>query len=253
MGRLSGKVALITGANSGIGERTAELFAQEGADVVLVARRLEKLKQVEETCKAQGVRAISVSADVSDQADCKRAVQEAIDAFGRVDILVNNAGIGDNHSPITRCDGDYFDHILKVDLYSVFYMMKEALVHMEAAGSGSIVNVSSIGGTAYCAGVSYSTAKTGVISMSKNVAIQHVGTGIRVNVVAPGPTQTPLMNEENRASLDEAFAEITCRHLDITAPMATAEDQAQAILFFASDASKCCNGQVLVVDSGCTL
>ena len=155
---------------------------------MLVARRLDKLKEVEAECAAQGVKVISVSADVSIYDDCKKVVKAAIDTFGRIDVLVNNAGIADKHRPITRCDAEWWDHVIKVDQYSVYYMMKEALVYMEQAHSGSIINISSIGGTGFNAGISYSAAKTAVISMSKNVGIQFAGTGIRCNVVAPGPT-----------------------------------------------------------------
>ena len=253
MNRLQGKTAIITGSNSGIGKRTAEIFAQEGADLVLVARRMDKLKEVEAYCKAQGCRVISVSADVSVEADCRRVCEEAAKTFGRVDVLVNNAGIADKHRPVTRCDGDWWDHIIKVDQYSVFYMMRGVLPIMEAAGQGSIVNISSIGGTSYNAGISYTAAKTAVIGMSKNVAIQYAGRGIRVNVVAPGPTPTSLNTPDQVATFDQEFAEQCARHFDDSVPEVTAEDQARAILFFASDDSKGCNGQVLVVDNGRTI
>ena len=253
MDRLKGKVSIVTGANSGIGKRTAELFAEEGSDLVLVARRLDKLKEVEDYCVSLGVKAICVSADVSKSEDCKRVVRDAIAAFGRIDVLVNNAGIADKHRPVTRCDEDCWDHVIKVDQYSVYYMMKEVLVHMEAAGSGSIINISSIGGTSYGAGISYTAAKTAVIGMSKNVAIQFAGTGIRVNVVAPGPTPTSLNTPEQVATFDSEFAAQCARHFDDTVPEVTTDDQARAILFFASDDSKGCNGQVIIVDNGRTI
>lgn len=253
MKRLEGKVAIVTGANSGIGKATAELFAREGADLVLAARRLDKLQEVEAYAASQGVRAISVATDVSKPEDCHRLVEAAVEAFGRIDVLVNNAGIADKHRPITRCDADWWDHVIKVDQYSVYYMMKEALVYMEQAGSGSIINISSIGGTGYCAGISYSAAKTAVISMSKNVGIQFAGTGIRCNVVAPGPTPTALNTPEAIATFDGEFAAQCARHFDDTVPEVTVDDQANAILFFASDESKGCNGQVLIVDNGRTI
>ncbi len=253
MERLQGKVAVVTGANSGIGKRTAELFAEEGADVVLVARRLDKLREVEAYCTSLGRRAVSVSADVSLEADCQRVCEEAVRAFGRIDILVNNAGVADKHRPITRCDADWWEHIIRVDQFSVFYMMRAALPYMEAAGAGSIVNISSIGGTAYNSGIAYTAAKTAVIGMSKNVAIQFAGTGIRVNVVAPGPTPTALNTPEQLATFDQEFASQCARHFDDTVPEVTTEDQARAILFFASDNAKGCNGQVLVVDNGRTI
>ena len=253
MNRLNGKVAVITGANSGIGKRTAELFAEEGADLVLVARRMEKLREVQQYCEGLGRKAVSVSADVSLYPDCQRVCQTAADVFGRIDILVNNAGIADKHRPITRCDADWWAHIIQVDQSSVFYMMKEALKYMEPAGSGSIVNISSIGGTAFNSGIAYTTAKAAVIGMSKNAAIQFAGRGIRVNVVAPGPTPTSFNTPEQLATFDREFAEICGRHFDDTVPETTADDQARTILFFASDDSRGCNGQVIVVDNGRTI
>ena len=253
MNRLNGKFAVITGANSGIGKRTAELFAEEGADLILVARRMEKLREVQQYCEGLGRKAVSVSADVSLYPDCRRVCQTAADVFGRIDILVNNAGIADKHRPITRCDADWWAHIIQVDQSSVFYMMKEALKYMEPAGSGSIVNISSIGGTAFNSGVAYTTAKAAVIGMSKNAAIQFAGRGIRVNVVAPGPTPTSFNTPEQLATFDREFAEICGRHFDDTVPETTADDQARTILFFASDDSRGCNGQVIVVDNGRTI
>lgn len=253
MNRLDGKVAIITGANSGIGKRTAEIFAQEGADLVLVARRMDKLKEVEAYCRALGRDVLSVSADVSVQEDCQRVCQMAVEHFGRIQILVNNAGIVDKHRPITRCDADWWEHIIRVDQNSVFYMMQESLKYMVPAGEGSIVNVSSIGGTSYNSGFAYTAAKTAVIGMSKNVAIQFAGQGIRVNVVAPGPTPTALNTPDQIATFDLDFAGQCARHFDDTVPEATVDDQAKTILFFASDDSSGCNGQVMVVDNGRTI
>ena len=253
MDRLKGKVSIVTGANSGIGKRTAEIFADEGSDLVLVARRLDKRTEVEAECAAKGVKVISVSADVSIYEDCQKVVKEAIDAFGKIDVLVNNAGIADKHRPITRIENDWWDHVIQVDQYSVYYMMKEVLPYMEKAHSGSIVNISSIGGVGCNAGISYSAAKAAVIAMTKNVAIQFAGTGIRCNSVAPGPTPTELNTPEAVATFDLEFAAQCNRHFDATVPEVSADDQAYAILFFASDESKAVNGQVMIVDTGCTI
>ncbi len=250
---LKNKVAIVTGANSGIGKRTAELFAEEGAKVVMCARRLEKLKAVEKAIRDAGGEAISVKADVSREEDCVQLVQAAITAYGKIDILVNNAGIVDKHRPITRCDSDWWHHIIAVDLDSVYYMSREVLKYMEAAKSGSIINVSSIGGVFGSSGVSYSSAKAGVIGMTKNIAIQFAGEGIRCNAVCPGPTPTELNTPEAIATFDGEFADKCNRHMDMSCGEASVEDQADAIYFFASDLSKSITGQYLVVDNGCTL
>ena len=253
MKRLEGKVALITGANSGIGRATAELFAREGADLVLAARRLDKLKEVEAYAVAQGVRAISVPADVSRPEDCLRLAEAAVEAFGRVDVLVNNAGIDDKNKSITNCDQELWDRVIATDQNSVYYMMKAVLPHMEKAGRGSIVNVSSIGATRSNAGISYTAAKTAVLGMTRNVAIQFAGTGIRCNAVCPGPTETPIFSPENHAAFDREFARVCARHFDGSLPRTQPEDQANAILFFAGDESRAVNGQALVVDYGGTI
>lgn len=252
MDRLTGKIAIITGANSGIGRATAELFAQEGAAVVLAARRLEKLKEVEEAITAAGGKALSVQGDVSVHADCERIAKAAADAFGKIDILVNNAGMADKHIPITRCGDEWWDEIIRVDQTSLFYMSKEALRYMEPAGSGSIVNISSIGGTRGNSGVAYSSAKAAVIGMTKNIAIQFAPMGIRCNAVCPGPTPTPLNTPDKLAQFDP-FAGQCAKHMNLDLPEAQAIDQAYAILYFASDESRAVTGQILTVDHGTTI
>ena len=250
---LENKIAIITGANSGIGKKTAEIFAGQGATVVLAARRMEKLEEVECEIRKNGGEAYSVQADVSSQEDCERIVEETIKQCGRVDILVNNAGMADKHRPITRCDADWWHEICRVNQDSVFYMMKAVLKYMEPQGSGSIINISSIGGVRANSGIAYSATKTAVNAMTQNVALQFVGKGIRVNSVCPGPTPTPLNTPEQLATFDSEFAGLCGEHMYLKAPEATVEDQANAILYFASDLSKAVTGQILVVDHGCTL
>lgn len=253
MGLLENKVCIVTGANSGIGKKTAEIFAREGAILVLAARRLEKLQEVEKSLKAQGAQAISVQADVSVQADCIRVVEKTVEVFGKVDVLVNNAGMADKHRPITRCEADWWRQVIEVNQDSVYYMTKAALPYMEQAHYGSIVNVSSIGGVTAGSGVAYSASKAAVIAIAKNVAIQYAGTGIRCNCVCPGPTPTELNTPEQIATFDHEFAALCAEHMYMKLPEADVEDQANAILYFASDVSKAVTGQSLVVDYGCIL
>jgi len=252
MGRLDNKIAIVTGGNSGIGLATAALFCKEGAKVVISGRREAENKKAVEEISSRGSDIMAVRTDLSRMEDCKKLVDETIKKYGRIDILVNNAGIADKHMPITKCTEEWYDEVCKIDQYAVYYMSKYALVHMEKVGQGSIVNVSSIGSQGV-AGISYSAAKAAVNAMTKNIAIQFAPTAIRCNAVAPGPTPTPLNTPEAMKGFDMEFAGVTARHLDLTVPTAQAEDQAEAILFFACDESKAITGQILYVDHGTSL
>jgi len=252
MGRLDNKVAIITGGNSGIGLATAILFCREGARVVISARREADNKRVVDEITAWGGEIIAVQGDVSKKEDCKMIIDETIKKYGRIDILVNNAGIVDKHMPIHLCTEEWYDQICKIDQYSVYYMCKYALPHMEKAGKGSIVNISSIGSRGV-GGISYSAAKAAVNSMTRNIALQYSPTEIRCNAVAPGPTPTPLNSPEALKYFNLEFAAACARHIDLSVPETQPEDQAEAILFFASDASKAITGQILYVDHGTTL
>ncbi len=252
MGRLENKVAIVTGGNSGIGRATAALFCKEGANVVIVSRREAENQKTVEEIASQGGEIMAIQADLKKMEDCRKVIDETIKKYGRIDVLVNNAGIADKHMPITRCTEEWYDEVCKIDQYAVYYMSKYALEHMEKAGQGSIVNVSSIGSQGV-AGISYSAAKAAVNAMTKNIAIQFAATAIRCNAVAPGPTPTALNAPEAMQGFDMEFAGATARHLDLTVPEAQAEDQAEAILFFASDVSKAVTGQILYVDHGTSL
>lgn len=253
MERLKGKIAIVTGSSSGIGKTTAEIFAREGASVVLAARRGELLREVEEGIKAAGGNAISVVADLRIRADCDRVVEEAIAAFGRIDILVNNAGIGDKHRPITRIEDDWWDEVISINQSAIFYITRAALKYMEPTGKGSIINISSIGGVHGSAGIAYSASKSALLGMTKNIAIQFAGKGIRCNCVCPGPTPTPLNTPEQVATFDLEFADRCGEFFNTSIPEVTTEDQANACLYFASDDSKGVTGQILIVDNGATI
>lgn len=251
--RLKNRVAIITGASSGIGERTAELFVSEGAAVVIVARRKAKLDALAKKLRQQGGVVSVVAADITKQAACDDVVMQTIKQFGQVDILVNNAGIADKHMPINKCSTEWWNEVLLIDQTAVFYLTKAALQYMVEAKRGSIVNISSIGGVFGSAGIAYSAAKSAVIGMTKNIAIQFAGQGIRCNCVCPGPTPTELNLPEKLATFDMDFAQQCAKHMNMSLPETTVDDQAQAILFFASEEAKGVTGQILVVDNGITL
>jgi len=253
MNRLDGKVAVITGANSGIGEVTAELFSREGASVVLVARRKEKLVEVEARIKAAGGQALSVPGDVTSVEDCRNVFKQTMDTFGKVDILVNNAGIVDNHTQTLKCTDELWDRVIAINLTGTFLFCREALKYMTEAGEGAIVNVSSIAGVYGNGGAAYTASKYGVIGLTKNIALQYAGTGIRCNATCPGPTPTPLNTPEKFKHFDHEFTEICARHTDMSVGVSQSIDQANAILFLCTDESKFMTGQALVVDRGMCL
>lgn len=251
--RLEGKVAVITGASSGIGYETASIFAREGASVVLVARRKARLDALAEEIRAAGGEALPVAADVTQQKDCERVIEETIAAYGVIDILVNNAGIADRHMPIDQCSAEWWDTVILTDQTSAFYMSKAALKYMTERKTAAIVNVSSIGGVFGSAGISYSAAKSALLGMTKNIAIQYAPQGIRCNAVCPGPTPTELNTPEKMKTFNMVFADQCAQHMNLSLPEADVADQANAILYFASDESRAVTGQILVVDHGCTL
>ena len=247
---LEGKVALITGASSGIGAVTARRFAEHGANVVIYARRREVLEQRAQEIRALGVQCLPIAGDVTDPGQCQAAVDLAIETFGRLDILVNNAGDGDHHTTTEDCTDAFWDKMIALNQSSVLYFCRAALPYMRRQGSGSIVNLSAIAGVYGNAGVSYSAAKAAVIAMTKNIAVQYTGTDIRCNAVCPGPTLVDRMDGREEALYNKEFQAITERHMDMSIPFARAEDQANVILFLASDLSKAITGQAIITDNG---
>ena len=251
MGRLENKIAIVTGANSGIGEAVAKLFAQEGATVVLTARREGELKRVADEITAAGGTCMYIPGDVTVTAEVDNVVDTTVKTYGRVDILVNDAGIGDCHKPTIKMTDEFWDRIFDVDMKGVMRYCRACLRYMVPANSGSIVNIASIGGVYSCAGAAYSSAKAGVLSLTKNLAIQYFGTGIRVNPVSPGSTETPLFNPENFVDADTEMIELTAQRPHKHNPGRLKPiEQAYAVLFLASDEASGVNGENITVDYG---
>ena len=248
--KLDGKVALITGGNSGIGRATAALLAQEGATVVLTGRNKERGEEVAKGINEAGGQAVFLQADVRVADDCRRAVEGTLDRFGRVDVLFNNAGV---YYPKTTvdCTEEEWDETIDSSLKGAFLMSKYVLPSMTERGSGSIIHNSSgwgiLGGeraAAYCA------AKGGLVVMAKAMAIDHGPDGIRVNCVCPGDTETPMLTvdaEMRGMSWEDYEAGAADRPLG---RIGTPEEIARAVLFLASDDSSFVTGEALVVDGG---
>jgi NAD(P)-dependent dehydrogenase (short-subunit alcohol dehydrogenase family) len=250
MDRLKDKVAVVTGANSGIGEAIAELFAKEGAAVVIVDLMKDNFNKVADRIVANGGKAIAIPGDVSSLEDCENVFNKTIETFGKIDILVNNAGLGDFTIPTIRLTDEAWQKSIAVNQTGPFHFCREALKYMTKANYGSIVNVASVAGVYGNAGLAYSATKHATIGLTKNIAIQYAGKGIRCNAVCPGPTMTGMMNADVEKRMDKEMWETVSKHQCEDSPVMEPIDQANAILFFACDESRSVTGQILVVDNG---
>ncbi len=250
MSILSGKRALITGGASGIGKATAKLFAGEGASVGLVDIDAGTGQSVVEEITNAGGRAIFMPADVTSAADCAHAVQQMVDHFGGVDIIFNNAGVIQRATVVDTTE-EQWDHVMSVNVKSIFLLGKYAVPHLVAAGGGVIINISSgwglVGGPR---AASYCASKGAVVLLTKAMAIDHGAQNIRVNCICPGDTDTPMLRREAK-QLGESEAtflsEAAKRPLK---RIGQPEDIAQAALYLASDAAAFVTGTTLVVDGG---
>jgi NAD(P)-dependent dehydrogenase (short-subunit alcohol dehydrogenase family) len=256
--RLHGKVAVITGASSGIGRATMELFGREGATVVGTARREAALQEGLDKVKAEGGAGIVVPADLEDDAAADGVVGAALDTYGRIDILVNNAGVGWQYgldhpgsmAGIHEASLENWREILGgVDLEGYFLMIRACLPHMIKAGRGAVVNVASMGGIAglYDAHA-YTAAKGAIVNLTRSMAITYIKQGIRTNSVSPGFVDTPMIAPVINVFDDPAVS----ASLTPIARPAQPGEIAAPIAFLASDEASYVNGANLVVDGGCT-
>ncbi len=249
--RLQDKIAIITGGTSGIGAATAELFAKEGAKVVITGRNLDRGKAVSDRI-GNSVSSLFIKTDVSRSEDCQRVVEETVRKFGQVDILFNNAGVFYAHDAI-ECTEKEWDEQIDVSLKGTFLMSKYVLPHMIRQGGGVIVNNSSgwglVGGdkaVAYCA------AKGGIVLLTKAMAIDHGRQGIRVNCVCPGDVDTPMLPQDAQfrgLRWEDYMAGAANRPMG---RVGSPEEIAKVVLFLASDDSSFMTGAAVAVDGGGT-
>jgi cyclopentanol dehydrogenase len=248
MGKLDGKVAIISGGARGQGAVEAKLFAQEGAKVVFGDIRDDEGRQVEAEIQELGGDAVYVHLDVTSEAEWQKVVQDTLDRYGKLDILINNAAIIVPRVEIENTSADSWDRVFEVNAKSVFLGTKHCIPAMRESGGGSIVNISSVAGIAqaYHQEPAYAASKGAVRIFSKVTAAQHAKDGIRCNSVHPGPIDTEM--------LSTAFADEKAKAARLTRVpmqrMGTAEEVAKGVLYLASDDSSYVTGSELVIDGG---
>ena len=257
MGRMSDKVVIVTGAGSGVGEATMELFAREGATVLGVSRTQSHLERVLAHVEKAGGRGSIIAADLSRDEACERVVRTTVERYGRIDALVHAAGVGYSwaeKSPGTMGDvlnttPQAWDEVIGINLNACFYMCRHVIPQFMRQGGGVIVTVSSISGYQGLAGAhTYTAAKAGIINLTRSLCVAYAAHNIRANCVAPGFIATPMVASVLNLFDDPAVAE---RITPMKRP-GTALEMAHGCLYLASDDASYCNGTVLTLDGGTT-
>ena len=252
MDRLLGKVAIITGGNSSVGEAAAKLFASEGATVVITARREAALEKVAGEIEAAGGNVFAVSTDISKLGDPERLMELVMEKYGKIDILVNNAGIlEEGLKPIDRFTDEDLDRIVETNEKGTMRCMRAATQKMQPGAS--IVNVASVAGVKGCGGAAYVASKAAIVGITRHTALRFQQAGIRCNAICPGNIVTPMTAGTDPASLDPDMIGAMATHSNLRTPSCTAEDVANIILFFASDESRAITGQAIISDFGSML
>lgn len=251
MHQLAGKVAIVTGASSGIGYEAAKLFAREGARLVLVARRQTELDQLATEIDAMGSHAAVLAGDVRDEALARTAVATAHARFGGLDIAFNNAGMTGPAMPVHELSPDDWREILDTNLTSAFLGARHQIPAMLERGGGSLIFTSTfVGHTAGFPGMgAYAASKAGLIGLTQVIAAEYGARGIRANALLPGGTDTPM----GRASMDTPEARGYVESLHALKRLATPAEIARSALYLASDASSFTTGTALLVDGGVSI
>jgi len=247
---LSGKVAVVTGASKGIGAAIAEFFGAAGARVVVSSRKLEAVHQIADSITKKGGIAKAIACHMGDAAEIARLVDETIATYGTIDILVNNAAVNPVFGPVTETDGSAFDKIMNINVKGPFELAKKAYPFMKEKKSGSVINISSIGGLRPEPGLGiYSVSKAALISLTKVMAKEWGADNIRANVICPGLIKTKF--SEALWSNDKIMH--TMMKVLPIKRVGTPEEIAALALYLAADESAYCTGSVFTADGGFTI
>lgn len=249
--KLKNKSVVVTGASSGMGKAIVELFAGEGANVVAVARRKERLEALVEQLKDVPGNVVLFVGDVSKREDCEGMIDLAVREFGGLDVLVNNAGIMDDMAPMAQVCDEKYDQVMSINVYGPMAAMRKACqVFLRQGRGGNIINVSSVGSMHQAAGPVYGASKAALNAMSRNTAFMYKSEGIRCNVIAPGGINTEIGSAMGQPNMDGS--QRISGILGLSPAPGEAMDIANAALFLASDASAYISGVILEVDGGWT-
>lgn len=252
MGRLTGKVAVVTGASSGMGKEIVKLFAAEGANVVAVARRKERLEELAESLKDAEGKVVSYPGDISSKEVNEGMIDFAVETFGKFDILVNNAGIMDDMAAVGDFSDEKLQQVFNVNVFGPFYATRKAVNTFKANETkGNIVHIASEGAYKTCAGAVYCASKSAVVTLSRNTAYMYKNEGIRSNAIIAGGFATEIATSMGMPNMD-AYAKLQPNLATSPAPGDPVEI-ARAVLYLASDEAEYVSGAELAVDGGwCT-
>lgn len=243
---LHGKIAVVTGASSGLGVAFATGLADAGADIAICARRVDRLEETRRAVQDSGRRCLAVEADVSVPEDCQRVVRRSVDELGRIDVLINNAGVG-TAVPALREAPEEFRRVIDINLNGSYFMAQACAAAMRQSGGGSIVNIGSVLGstTAGLPQAAYGASKAAIIGLTRDLAQQWTGRyGIRVNALAPGFFASEMSDQYPDGYLEQMLYRVPAGRVG------EAEELVAAALFLASDASSYVTGILLPVDGG---
>ncbi|NLP37102.1 MAG: glucose 1-dehydrogenase [Firmicutes bacterium] len=251
--RLKDKVAIVTGASSGMGRAIAAAFAREGAKVLAVARRLKRLEELAAETKELPGEIIPFAGDMLVKEQIEGMIDEVLKRYGRLDILVNNAGIMDDFSPVGEFQDEMLDKVMRLNLMAPAYSMRRAVKIFAENGGGIIINIASVGGLfGGRAGAVYTASKHGLIGLTKNTAYMYADKGIRCNAICPGAIETEVASGEFMQNINQAGMQRAAKGMGIFDRPGQGEEIAEVAVFLASDSSSYVNGQAIAVDGGWT-